>query len=172
MRHTFRLTLIALVFSATVAITAQVVRAQIIFPDSTIQDTAFTGKTAVAPGNAFVRTLQIPANSAIAPFTPDIVPAGKELVVLKLVGYNAPLATLESRLPSPNQNTGPITLAVLAPNASTGEQFSMEFPDGAVVVAAGRQPWLVYRNGTTFAIMNSPTGFRAVTLIGYLRNIV
>lgn len=161
-----------LVVSAAVGITAQVVRAQIVFPDSTIQNTAFTGKTAVAPGNAFVRTISFPSGSAPAAITLDLVPTGKELVVLKLVGYNVPLATLESRLPSPNQNNGPITLAVLARNAAAGEQFNMEFPDGAVIVAAGRQPWLVYRNGTTFAVANSPTGLGAMTLIGYLRNIV
>lgn len=41
------------------------------------------------------------------------MPVGQELVILKLVGYNVPLATLDSRLPSHNQNTTPITLAVI-----------------------------------------------------------
>jgi hypothetical protein len=167
-----RFTWIALSFfliTATIAITAQVVRAQIIFPDNSVQDTAFSDSgITVAPGAAFVRTLTIPASSASGPITPDLVPAGKELVVLKLVGYNVPLSTLDSRLPSPNQNTGPITLAVVSPQSSQ-QQFQMEFPTGTVVIAAGRLPWLSYRNGTTFAIQNSPAGLGAITLIGFLR---
>ncbi len=159
----------ALAFAATVAITAQVVKAQIIFPDSTIQDTAFTGKTVVAPGASFVRTITFASGAALAAITADIVPAGKELVILKLVGYNVPLATLDSRLPAPNQLTGPIILSVLATNVSTTEELNLEFPDGAVIVAAGRQPWLVYRNTVTFAQINNPGSLGSMTLIGYLR---
>jgi len=169
MRRSTGFALIALAFVVVAAVTAQVVRAQIIFPDSTIQDTAFTEKTVVAPGAAFVRTLTIANAAASAPITADLVPAGKELVILKLVGFNAPLATLESRLPSPNQNTGPIILSIVAPDPTPGQPYQMEFPDGAVIVAEGRQPWLVYHNSSTFATINNPTGLGAITLIGYLR---
>ncbi len=44
----------------------------------------------------------------------------------------------------------------------------MDFPEGAVVVAEGRQPWINPRNTATFNPTNNPS-LSAVTLIGYLR---
>lgn len=161
---------VALIVALTVVITDRVARAQIIFPDQTLQTTAFTEGRSVPTGTAFIRTRTITSNSAALAITVDTIPADRELVILKMVGWNIPLCTLESRLPSPNQNTGPIVLSVLARElASDNTQFTMEFPDGAVVVDEGRQPWLNFRSNVDFSSTNSPSGVSALTLIGYIR---
>ncbi len=96
------------------------------------------------------------------------MPNGQQLVILKIVGWNTTLCTLESRLPSPNQNTGPIILStILRGEASTNSLFDMDFPDGAVVVGQGRQPYLAFRT-TTFTISTAPNA-QVITIIGYLR---
>jgi hypothetical protein len=88
-----------------------------------------------------------------------------------MVGWNIPLCTLESRLPSPNQATGPIILSVLSRELSADNaQFEIDFPDGAIVVDEGRQPWVVFRNPSNFTETNSPGGTTsALTIIGYYR---
>lgn len=162
---------VILIVALTVVITDRVARAQIIFPDQTLQTTAFTEGRSVPTGAQFVRTRVITGGSAPLTLSVDPIPADRELVILKLVGWNTPLATLESRLPAPNQGNLPITLAVLNRElADDNTQFVMEFPDGAIVVDEGRQPWLVFRNASNFSETNSPGAtVSAMTLIGYLR---
>ncbi len=155
----------------TVAVTVEVVRAQIVFPDGSTQQTAFPGFTQVPVGAAYTRTLFFGSGAASAPITPDLVPVGQELVILKVTGWNTTLCTIESRLPSPNQNTGPITLAtIIRSDATNNAMFEMNFPDGAVVVAAGRQPYLNFRSGTNFSVTTAPNA-QVITIIGYLRPI-
>jgi len=162
---------VVLVVALTVLITDRVARAQIIFPDQTLQTTAFTEGRSVPTGANFIRTITIQGGTPASTISATAVPADRELVILKLVGWNIPLATLESRLPAPNENNGPITLAVLSRElAGDNTQFMMDFPDGAVIVDEGRQPWINFRSNTNFTAITSPGGqVSAMTLIGYLR---
>ncbi len=162
---------VVLIVALTIVVTNRVVRAQIIFPDQTMQTTAFTEGRSIPTANDFVRTRLVLSNSVAGPISTDVVPADQELVILKLVGWNTPLCTLESRLPAPNQNTGPFSLVVLTrENAGDNTQFVMEFPDGAVTVDEGRQPWLNFRSNVDFSAINSPAGqISTLTMIGYLR---
>lgn len=162
---------VILIVALTIEVTNRVARAQIIFPDQTLQTTAFTEGRSVPTGANVVRTRVITGGTAPLALSLDTVPADRELVILKMVGWNTPLATLESRLPAPNQNNLPITLAVMNRElADDNSQFTMEFPDGAVVVDEGRQPWLVFRNPSNFNETNSPGAtVSAMTMIGYLR---
>jgi hypothetical protein len=160
---------ILIVSVVTVGIAAGIVRAQIVFPDGSTQETAFPGFTQVPTGAAYTRTQFFPAGSSSGPLATDVVPAGQELVVLKVIGWNTILSTLESRLPSPNQNNFPITLAMLVrSDASNNTLFEMDFPDGAVVVDEGRQPFLAFRSGTNFSLTTT-AGAQTFTVIGYLR---
>jgi len=170
MKHFAWPVLIALI---TTAVAVEIVRAQIVFPDGSSQETAFQGFTQVPPGAAYTRTRHfvtgsssgtIPSNSG------DVVPAGKELVVLKVIGWNTVLSTLDSRLPSPNQNISPVTLAMFVrSDASNNTLFEMDFPDGAVVVDEGRQPYLAFRDGSTFNLTTTG-GPQTFTVIGYIRD--
>jgi hypothetical protein len=153
----------------TVAVTVEIVRAQILFPDGTMQDTAFLGDTAVPVGAAYTRTFFFPGGTASAHLSTDNVPSGQELVILKVIGWNTTLSTLDSRLPSPNQNNSPITLAMLVrPTAVDNAFFEMDFPDGAVIVGQGRRPYLAFRDGATFNVTNAPNA-QSISVIGYLR---
>jgi hypothetical protein len=153
----------------TVAVAVEVVRAQIIFPDGTTQETAFPGDSAVPTGAAYTRTAHFPAGSPSGPLSNEAVPNGQELVVLKVIGWNTVLSTLDSRLPFPNQNTNPIVLAMLIrEDASNNALFEMDFPDGAVVVGQGRQPYLAFRDASTFNLTTTG-GTQVITVIGYLR---
>ena len=159
---------LVVVIIITVALTVEIVRAQIIFPDGTAQETAFLGDTAVPVGAAYSRTTFYNTGAASAAITLDVVPNGQELVVLKVIGWNTTLSSLDSRLPSPNQNTNPITLAMLIrPDAANNALFELDFPDGAIVVGQGRQPYLAFRTGT-FTVTTAP-GPQVITVIGYLR---
>lgn len=162
---------VILIVALTIQITNRVARAQIIFPDQTLQTTAFTEGRSIPTGANYIRTITILSGTPLSPISATAVPADRELVILKAVGWNIPLSTLESRLPSPNQNNLPITLAVLSRElASDNTQFQMDFPDGAVIVDEGRQPWINFRSNVDFSSTSSPGGqVSALTIIGYLR---
>ena len=166
MRRVFWLIPVVLV---AIAGAVEVVRAQIIFPDGTLQETAFPGAEAVPTGAAYTRTVFFAPGSGSGPISGDIVPNGQELVVLKLIGWNTVLSTLDSRLPAPNQNNSPITLAMLIrEDASNNSLFEMDFPDGAVVVNQGRQPYLAFRSAANFGVITTANA-QVITIIGYLR---
>lgn len=162
---------VVLIVALTVMVTNRVVRAQIIFPDQTMQTTAFTEGRSIPTSADFARTRLVLSNSVAGPISNDVVPDDMELVILKLVGWNTPLCTLETRLPSPNQNNGPMSLVVLSrENAGDNTQFEMTFPDGAITIDEGRQPWLNFRSNVDFSAVNSPAGqISTLTVIGYLR---
>jgi len=171
-RRAMRKLLVLLVGGAlAVGISITAARAQIKFSDGTTQTTAYT-RQVIPVGAAYSQTVYYTLSGGIRQIGTTPVPTGKELVILQCNVGNGGWdeLALESRLPSPNQNTGPITLTVLGSSSvSSGlNNFVSNFPDGAVVVASGRIPYLVHFDSVTGNPSNS--ALPAVTLLGYYRN--
>lgn len=166
---------LVLCMAVAIGVAANIVRAQLVFPDGTQQTTAFRS-VRVPAGAAFAEVVVVGTSIALVSIG-DPIPPGKELVILQV---RLPLATgipshfsLESRLPSPNQGTGPINLAYASSPNSSGIVTALPpeaviFPDGTVTVGEGRQLWLQFR-GRTFDPVFTQMSF-AVSVLGYFRN--
>lgn len=155
-----------LLFAAGVSIVAGgVVGAQVIFPDGTEQSTAFTGRAAVPVGDSFSIVFITGSGGPSIQVVSATVPSGQELVILQTrFGLGATLHyTLESRLPTPNENTLPLLLALV------NQDPVADFPDGVVVIDEGRQLWVQQRDD-----FGDPVGAGfskvAISFLGYYRN--
>jgi hypothetical protein len=136
----------------SICLTAGYVSGQINFADGSVQTTAYEGKSAVQSGDAFSRVFQTVVGTAGtgAPLSPT-VPAGKELVILQTNGFGF-RNYLHSRLPSPNEATDPIFLAIVGRSSDGDGKTSPtnNYPDGTVIVDEGRQLWGQYEGNNGY----------------------
>lgn len=165
--------LIALVAVIIGVLTAGV-GAQIVFPEGTQQTTA-PRVSAPPPGAAFAEVVPFGPFDTLVPISVGGVPAGRELVVLQvnMSGYfPGMMATLESRLPSPNEANDPILLTLfhLPHLGASGEvnRDQFNFPDGTVTVDEGRQLWFQF---LSFDLAPIAAGKQSgLSVLGYYRD--
>lgn len=166
-------TLVALVAVIIGVLTAGV-GAQIAFPEGT-QQTSVLRVSVPAPGAAFAEVVPFGPSDTLVPLSVGGVPAGRELVVLQInmSGYfPGMMATLDSRLPSPNEAEDPILLTLFrlphlgASGYSTGHQFN--FPNGTVTVDEGRQLWFQFLSVDLAPLASGKQS--ALSVLGYYRD--
>lgn len=141
------LTAVALI---TGTLTAISVRALI---DSRLQTPATDAQlqlNSFAAGTAYAQSPITGEGVDLTPIGSEAVPWGREFVILQVnvnVYANSSalsLMQLESRYPAPNHERSPIILErlTLANPGHTDRIFTLQFPDGSVVVDSGRMLWV------------------------------
>lgn len=131
----------------------------------------------IPPGAAFAEVVPFDSTDVLIPISFGAVPVGMELVILQVrfpfLSSLTASFSLESRLPTPNEGTGPINLMFsnTPRNSATGfaePTPTIDFPDGTVTVEEGRQLWLQFRNADFPPAQAGAAS--AISVLGYFRD--
>ncbi len=157
-------------------LTAVLVRAQLARGNRDDSSGAQVKLSSMAVGAAYAESPIRSDGIDLLPIGSEPVADGKEFVILQVTVNglvdSKVLSTLnlESRYPAPNYERSPIILArlALAHPEDSERIYSLDFPDGTIVVDSGRMPWI-----STAHIEHEPDApafvFPAISVLGYFR---